>query len=232
MVAPVKVVLGYIVLATSLCNTSAEITIPAIVSAAAGSVSAGSSLTGTTLSNLMNINYRVTCGIQVENWSKFLLTHPVVKIYAGALSTPPGDILPSKREAMVARKSSDSATGTSGTVSWLVEGYARRIVVMWSAPYDFNLYSNWLGVGITTPGVTFNAEGNTWFNQMYYGTSSDSIGFRRGEYYWESNPISYKDNLIQISGTMGTGHQAQVKITVRPLNVSDLATPIKVLLEK
>ncbi|KAL3870255.1 hypothetical protein ACJMK2_038332 [Sinanodonta woodiana] len=232
MGVPVTVLLGYMVLATFFCNTSSEVTIAAIVSAAAGAVSAGSSLTGTTLSNLMNTNYRINCGIEVENWTKFPLTDPVVKIYAGALSTPPGDILPSKKEAMVARKSSDTATGTFGTVSWLVEGKARRIVLMWAAPYDFNFHSNWLGVGITTPGITFHAQRNDWFNQMYYGTSSDFIGFSRSLYYWESNPVVYKDDLIQISGTMSTGHQAQVKITVRPLNVSDLATPIKVLLEK
>ncbi|KAL3870183.1 hypothetical protein ACJMK2_038334 [Sinanodonta woodiana] len=214
MGVPVTVLLGYIVFA------------------AAGAVSAGSSLTGTTLSNLMNINYRVTCGIEIENWTKFILTDPVVKIFAGALSTPPGDILPSKREAMVVRKASDAAAGTFGTVSWLVEGKARRIVVMWAAPYDFVLHSNWLGLGITTPGIIFHFPNDYWFLQMYYGTSSSLLGFSTSEYYRESNRLIYTDDLIQISGTMGTGHQAQVKITVRPLNVSDLATPIKVLLEK
>ncbi|KAK3610789.1 hypothetical protein CHS0354_014047 [Potamilus streckersoni] len=225
----------------------------------------------------MNPNYKINCGFQVENWTRFPLTNPVVKIFAGALSTPPGDILPSKREAMVARKTSDTATGTFGTVSWLVEGtdrrivlmwaapydfnfnsnwlgvarktsdtatgtfgtvswlvegQDRRIVLMWAAPYDFNIYSNWLGVGITTRGETIHAQGNEWFNQMYYGTSSNSLGFSRSEYYWEANPVIYKDELIQISGIMSTGHQAQVKITVRPVKVSDLAAPIKALLEK
>ncbi|KAL3870172.1 hypothetical protein ACJMK2_038253, partial [Sinanodonta woodiana] len=131
----------------------------------------------------------------------------------------------------VARKSSDSATGTFGTVSWLVEGQARRIVLMWAEPYDFNLFSNWLGVGITTPGVIFHADEDDWYLQMYYGRSSDSLRFNRSAFYWESSPVIYTDDLIQISGTMSTGHQAQVKITVRPLNVSDLATTIKVLLE-
>ncbi|KAL3870273.1 hypothetical protein ACJMK2_038350, partial [Sinanodonta woodiana] len=216
---------------TTFFNTSEQAGITAIVSAAAGAVSAGSSLTGTTLSNLMNPNFKISCGIEVENWSKFPLIQPAVRIFAGALSTPPGNILPSKKEAMVARKSSDSATGTFGTVSWLVEGQARRIVLMWAAPYDFNLFSNWLGVGITTPGVIFHAEENDWYYQMYYGRSSDSLRFNRSAFYWESSPVIYTDDLIQISGTMSTGHQAQVKITVRPLNVSDLATPIKVLLE-
>ncbi|KAL3870184.1 hypothetical protein ACJMK2_038333 [Sinanodonta woodiana] len=228
----VTVLLFCMVFATTFYNTSAVDTITDIIKAAAGAVSAGSSLTGTTLSNLMRTGFKINCGIEVENWTKFPFTDPVVKIYAGALSTPPGDILPSKREAMVARKSSDSATGTFGTVSWLVEGHSRRIVVMWAVPYDINFYSNWLGVGITAPGVTFHAQGNDWFNQMYYGTSSVSLGFSRSEYYWESNPVIYRDDLIQISGTMSTGHQAQVKITVRPRNIADLATPIKKLLEK
>ncbi|KAL3870235.1 hypothetical protein ACJMK2_038312 [Sinanodonta woodiana] len=223
-------VLGLFVLVISFCSTSAVVDITAIIMAANKAVSAGTILTGTTLRNLMNNGYRVNCGIEINNWTRFPLTNPVVMIGSGALAIPPGDILPSKREAMVARKASDTATGTLGTVSWLVEGKARRIVIMWAAPYDFSFYSNWLGVGITTPQITFHAQGNTWFDQMYYGTSSDFLGFSRSEYYWESNPVVYKDDLIQISGTMSTGHQAQVKITVRPVNISDLAAPIKSLL--
>ncbi|KAL3870169.1 hypothetical protein ACJMK2_038250, partial [Sinanodonta woodiana] len=85
---------------TTFFNTSEQAGITAIVSAAAGAVSAGSSLTGTTLSNLMNPNFKISCGIEVENWSKFPLIQPAVRIFAGALSTPPGNILPSKKEAM------------------------------------------------------------------------------------------------------------------------------------
>ncbi|KAK3599913.1 hypothetical protein CHS0354_022498 [Potamilus streckersoni] len=228
---PLAFLLGYLVVEAAFHYTLAEMTVAAIVSAAASTVSAGSTLTGTTLSNLMKNDYRVNCGIEVENWTRFILAYPVVKIAAGALSIPPGNILPSKREAMVARKTSDSATGTSGTVSWLIEGQSRRIVVMWSAPYDFNFYSNWLGVGITSRGETFNAQGNSWFYQMYYGSNSRSLGFSRSEYYWESNPVIYQDDLIQLSATMSTGHQAQVKMTVRPINASDLATPIKAILK-
>ncbi|KAL3870276.1 hypothetical protein ACJMK2_038353 [Sinanodonta woodiana] len=94
---------------------------------------------------------------------------------------------------------------------------------MWSVPYDYNLYSNWLGVGISAPGVTTNGEGNTWFNQMYHDSSSDTLGFSRKEYYSESSTLIYKDDKLQISGIMTTGHHAIVRITVRPVDDSDLA---------
>ena len=37
--------------------------------------------------------------------------------------------------------------GVAGTISWKI-GNGDCAVVMFSLPYDFNLYSNWMSVGI------------------------------------------------------------------------------------
>ena len=53
----------------------------------------------------------------------------------------------------VLRKKSSAPSGTSGTVSWIVEGLKRRVYLMWSAPF-FSVSSNWMGVGLGVPPFT------------------------------------------------------------------------------
>jgi hypothetical protein len=86
----------------------------------AGYVRAGNSLAGTTLNSLMDDGYSVTCGIQIENLTKYFLTKPRAYINGGVLSIPPVTIFPETREAMIARKTGYTATGSYGTVSWLI----------------------------------------------------------------------------------------------------------------
>ena len=62
---------------------------------------------------------------------------------------------------------------------------------MWSAPFNFNHHSNWLGIGLSAPGVTEHAPGDAWFNLMYYKESSDNLKFERREYYADVRPVIY-----------------------------------------
>lgn len=91
----------------------------------------------------------------------------------------------------VARKTSSTATGSCGTLSWLIQDNDRRFVIMWSAPFNFNHHSNWLGIGLSAPGVTAHAPGDAWFNLMYYKESSDDLKFERREYYADVRPVIY-----------------------------------------
>ena len=203
----------------------------AAISAAGAAISAGTSLVGTTLNGLMNDGYKVTCGIEIENWTRFPLTDAVVRVGAGAISVPPIAVLPGKKEAMVARKTSDTATGTYGTVSWLIEtNPRRRVVVMWSAPYDFNAHSNWMAVGLTSHNMTQHAPGNQWFDQMYFHDDSNVLRFERKEYWDNISPVNIMDDRFRAVGNMGSSHKAQVKVILRPLKEDDLAAPIRALL--
>ncbi len=67
-------------------------------------VIAGSSLTGTSMTALMGDGYSVTCGLTIENWTKWPLTNPYVIPGGGYVSTPPVPVLPGKKEAFVTRK--------------------------------------------------------------------------------------------------------------------------------
>ena len=100
---------------------------------------------------------------------------------------------------------------------------------MWSCPYNFDAHSNWLAVGFTDPGHTTHRD---WFNQMYYKSSGGGLKFVRGEYYYHTKTISLKDGKFEITGIMGSSHQAKARIIVRPLEADDLAPELKAKLEK
>ena len=95
---------------------------------------------------------------------------------------------------------------------------------MWSCPFNFDHYSNWLGVGLTRSGSRRN--GGNLFNQMYYENIGNGLTFVRGEYYHNTKTLSMKEGNIEVTGTMGTGHHSSAHIIVKPLVNSDLAPSI------
>ena len=65
---------------------------------------------------------------------------------AGFANKPPPPIFPLNREGMAAHKSALSATGSWGSVSWLLGN--ERLIVMWSVPYSHDWNNNWLAIGM------------------------------------------------------------------------------------
>jgi hypothetical protein len=62
---------------------------------------------------------------------------------------------------------------------------------MWSCPFNFDYYKNWLGVGLTEYGTQTHRA--SWFDQMYYKGSGNGLNFVRGEYYY------HKDEVVSTS---------------------------------
>ncbi|KAK7104339.1 hypothetical protein V1264_019077 [Littorina saxatilis] len=166
---------------------------PDLAQAALAGVLDGPFLSGTTLEALtFGDGYRVTCALQVENWTRYNLSNPVIHMNHGQISkAPPATIDSGYREVTVTRKTSGTATGTSGTVSWEVEGLDRRVYLMWSAPFNFDFYSNWLGVGVSAPGYTGHPGGDDLFEQMYNHGDSDTIKFERKKFNGDMTPVKF-----------------------------------------
>ncbi|KAK7102359.1 hypothetical protein V1264_020589 [Littorina saxatilis] len=204
-----------------LTTSQQEITV-----AAASAISSGTSLAGTSTHTLMQDGYRVTVGIEVENWTRFHLSRPHVQLKGGALSMAPSLIVPAAREVMIARKTSGTATGSCGTVSWLIQDVGRRLVIMWSAPFNFNHHSNWVGVGITAPGNIDHPADDSWFDQMYYADSSEELSFERREYYADVRPVVFRDIDFELEVIMSSDHKALIKVIFRPVNMDNLAPNI------
>ncbi|KAL8577240.1 hypothetical protein ACOMHN_034266 [Nucella lapillus] len=195
--------------------------------AAASAITVGHSLAGTSTLALLQDGYRVTCGVEVENWTRFPLVRPHVQISRGTLTLAPSNVASAMREVMVARKTSGLAEGSYGTVSWLIQPMKRRLVVMWCAPFNFNHHSNSLAVGLTETGVTEHTPGEGWFRQMYYKDSTEQLRFQRGEYQDNIQPVFCLDGDFEVEGIMGSDHKAVVKVILRPLDPDNLAPRMK-----
>nr|AXL95382.1 conoporin [Conus ermineus] len=193
-------------------------------------VTPGSSLACNTVQDLVDTHHKVTVVIQVENWTRYRMMVPRLRIANdGASITNPVAILPGKREAFAVRMPSSGRKGVYGTVSWELIKANRRFVLMWSAPYDFNHHSNWLGLGMTGEGLVDVAAGNTWFDQMYYNSSNASLKFVRKKFYYNVDPFIYSNEKFEAEGEMTNGHKVWVRVIVRPSsnNWEDLAYVIR-----
>lgn len=95
---------------------------------------------------------------------------------------------------------------------------------MWSCPYNFNHYENWLGVGLTHEGTTHHSN---WFDAMYYTKPISNMRYKIDSYYYHTRTISVKDNQFEIIGSMGTSHHARAHIVLRPIEFDDLAGPLR-----
>jgi len=121
----------------------------------------------------------------------------------------PQRVFPGKRESLFGRKSSVKATGVAGTISWKI-GNGDCAVVMFSLPYDFNLYSNWLSVGIMKESDV-QGGGSELFDKMY----NEEGNFTRGQFYTDPpKPIEFKSGSYKIVGVMGTTHEPEIKIQI------------------
>ncbi|CAH1779988.1 unnamed protein product [Owenia fusiformis] len=186
-------------------------------------IAAGTSLIGTTTSALAaQTGYQVTVGIEMENYSKWLLSDPRGANWWGQISTPPTSVKPRTKETMIAHKTGWLATGTSGVASWkfVKGGSAYRVIVMWSIPWNQNHNSNWLGIGIL-PEQPFDPS----FNDMYYRT--DNSWFVKKAYYRNTNTLRFCKYDVCVSGSMGTTHRPQATIRFIPQSVDDLAIGLK-----
>nr|AXS67896.1 coluporin-24 [Colubraria reticulata] len=165
--------------------------------------------------------------VLVENWTRFPLLDNTLIYTTGSSLYEPSDIQPGTKEVFAARKRHETLTGIYGTVSWLVEGANRRFVLMWGLPYNFDLYSNWMGVGMTREGLTTTAEQYYYFKQMYYYYNTHDLKFVRKAFYYDENPQTYRDTDFEIEGWMTKIHNSTATVIFKPVNDTDLAPSVR-----
>lgn len=163
-------------------------------------------------------NVRVT--IRIENYSKWLLVNGVVGVRSGVLENTPRTVAGCSTVEIGARKTSDSATGTSGAVRLTVpvDDGANTFAVMWSVPYNQNWDSNTLAVH-TGPVREFVQDMASLAYDMYY---DDKYKESRREYYYDVDMISAAGAGFTVFATMDTTHRSTVVVRVVPHRYEDL----------
>lgn len=181
---------------------------------------------GTTLQDVQRHNegHEVRCIISVENWSKWMLSFPVVYTQYGHFQYGfhEREIFPSHREIVVSVNELDSITGSSGTIAWELGHKNIHFIVMWSVPYNLMFYDAYFAIGMVHLSTKFTRDMLPyWYKRMYDG---DPGTFKRGK---AGHSIVYKHQDVFILGQLERGtYQPVLNISVMPWSTKNLAPSI------
>ena len=181
---------------------------------------------GTTLKEVVSHNegHEVRCIISVENWSKWMLSFPVVYTQYGDFQYGfhEREIFPSHREIVVATNELDSITGSSGTLAWELGHKNIHFIVMWSIPYNLVFYDAYFAIGMVHLSTKFTRDMLPyWYKRMYDG---DPGTFKRGR---AGQSIVYKHQDVFILGQLQMDtYQPVLNISVMPWSTKNLAPSI------
>lgn len=141
----------------------------------------------------------------------------LVRVYLenGETYNPPQPtVRPLMIEVCTFTKSSGSATGSIGVLTYdLFErsrnDYIETLAIMFSVPWDYNLYKNWFAVGIYKKGRNCDKD---LYKQMYYEKKQKEHGFVREES--TGSGINYVGDHLDIKATMNALGKSIMKVEV------------------
>lgn len=99
---------------------------------------------------LAALSESIAMGIQVENWSTLPMGQPQLEILSGTTQSPaPGSVAPGSQNVGIISQAK-AMTGTNGVIRWTLGSTDRVLSLMWSVPYNRQLWRTWLAVGLTS----------------------------------------------------------------------------------
>ncbi|KAG8006706.1 Bryoporin [Nibea albiflora] len=154
------------------------------------------------------------CSVEVTNkCSNYDLCDPGVYSESGfCVETLPLTLDPSSSGNALFTKTPHTARGAVGVFTYDLHDKStkestEKIAVMFSVPYDYNLYSNWYAVGIFDKSTECNHD---LYHQMY---NNNGTSFVRGK---ASGPcLKHKKNRVTIVASMSDSHQPVMKVEVK-----------------
>lgn len=152
--------------------------------------------------------------MEIENFTEWTMVDPISYPKEGEIQVPAGHVLPAGKEVMLTHQTPGTTLkGTSGVVSWLLQGDIKvRVVVMWFVPADRSDYHrNKMAVGIMSNGYVMEKD-RSLFDEMCEGKRMGN--FVRENYAFSSNLVTFESAGICVSGIMGTSCNPTIKISV------------------
>ncbi|XP_036405551.1 bryoporin-like [Megalops cyprinoides] len=154
------------------------------------------------------------CTIEITNVSStHCLINPKVYMSSGYCFHPPQPtVRTTKTEVCSFTKDDDTATGSVGVLTYdLFEMHSRicteRMAIMFSVPFDYNIYKNWLAVGIFEH--TRECDKHL-YKHMY--NEKDFTNFARSEA--NGNGVEHKGKVVHLRATMSNVGKAIIKVEV------------------
>ncbi|XP_067426472.1 DELTA-actitoxin-Aas1a-like [Thunnus thynnus] len=153
------------------------------------------------------------CSIEVENkTSKYTLCNPRWYTYSGFCKTPfPPTLDPSKSGSALFIKTPQTASGSVGVFTYdLLNGSTNqndgKIAVMFSNPFDFNLYSNSYAVGVFDMAKKCDCG---LYKEMYYDAERKFVRGKAAD-----GSLTHESKLNTITATMSDSYQPDIKVQV------------------
>ncbi|CAL9692862.1 unnamed protein product [Knipowitschia caucasica] len=152
------------------------------------------------------------CTIEISNVSSlYCLINPKVYMASGFSQHPPQPtVRTAKTEVCTFTKDDNTATGSVGLLTYDIfhmqnRHCSERMAIMFSVPFDRNLYKNKLAIGIFEHSVECDKQ---LYNQMYDG--KDLSNFTRSE--TNGSGLVYQGPNLDVRATMSTVGKAIVKV--------------------
>ncbi|CAN9508666.1 unnamed protein product [Ophioblennius macclurei] len=152
------------------------------------------------------------CTMELTNiTANHFLVKPMVHMESGFSYSPPQPTLtPNKTEVCSFTKDDNTASGAVGVMTYELFDMQNRstvgqLAIMFSVPFDYNFYQNWLGVGIFPRKKECD---EALFKEMY----NEEGAFVR--YKADGSGIKFTSNKLEIRATMNDEGCAIVKIEI------------------
>ncbi|XP_027034058.1 bryoporin-like [Tachysurus fulvidraco] len=175
----------------------------------------GLSLRGTNIDNISrSIGTMRNVSIQITNFTdRYTLSNPRIHTSSGYCLNPPQPTVARKTsEACSFTKTHFSARGCVGVLAYKIlkdeEDFVGELVIMFSVPFDYNWFENYLALGIFENQVSCNSD-------LFYEMYNTKGTFKRERA--TGSEIMYPGQGICVKGTMSPAGNSIIKIEFRDL---------------
>uniref|UniRef100_H3AM30 Uncharacterized protein n=2 Tax=Latimeria chalumnae TaxID=7897 RepID=H3AM30_LATCH len=153
-------------------------------------------------------------GIEIHNSSEpVTLNSPSTYCYSGYIQLPPSPTIePGEKHTCVFIKKSYSACGSVGVLIYNICDRGLRFVLMFSNPYDYNLYSPEFALYMYVTDKKIPADYNL-YHEMYYSLKP-ADDFQKCDVGKSSHTLHITHSGIKISATMSNDYKAVIKVKI------------------
>ncbi|KAM3598144.1 uncharacterized protein V6R79_014162 [Siganus canaliculatus] len=152
------------------------------------------------------------CSINFKNDSTSTLCIPSVFIESGICEESlPSSLGPSESGSALFKKTPHAAAGVVGVLTYNLKNASgelmeEKMAVMFSNPYDFNLYSNWFAVGFFDKNRVCDSS---LYEEMYNGPQTTFVRGKAGD-----QSLTYKGQGATIKASMTDTYTPDITVEV------------------
>lgn len=157
-----------------------------------------------------------SCSVEINNNSGyFTLTNPRVFTESGHCEIPPSPMVgPCCLGSAMFNKTTGAATGAVGVLTYDLYNpnygdCSYVLAIMYSVPFDRNLYSNWFAVGVFSRGVECDYN---LYDSMY---NNSEYNFVRGQ--GDGSSVTYQGEFLMVSASMSDNGEAMLRVDINDM---------------